>query len=175
MTGSRAKEKKMTTETGAHLAKIIRATQADLKQLCEGIDEATACRAPAGRWTPKEIISHLIGPGGDALLGVLGRFLSEDVPLIEIVPEQTHFTQERQSMTFAQLLALMAQKYEELARYAEGLSEEQFGRTAHIPLFKDSPLTEYPTLAAFLGGLGQYHVQMHIDHLRQILDEPPTA
>jgi len=58
-----------------------------------------------------------------------------------------------------------------VAAYALGLDEEQCARKAHIPLFKDSPFTEYPTLAAFIGGLGQYHVQMHTDHLRQILAE----
>lgn len=161
----------MATTTGTQLAEIIRAAQAELKQVCAGVDEAVASRAPAGRWSPKEILSHLIGPGGGAYLKLFGLFLASDAPRIDIVPEQTHFTDERRALSFAQLAQLAEQEYAGVAAYALELSEEQFARKAHIPLFKDSPLTEYPTLAAVIGGLGQYHVQMHTDHLRQVLAE----
>ena len=75
----------------------------------------------------------------------------------------------------AELLRELEQKYEGLASYAEGLSDAQFARTAHIPIFKDTPLTGHPTLGAFIGGLGQHHVQMHIDHLREILGQLAVA
>ncbi len=161
----------MATETGKHLAEIIRASLAELKKTCADVDEATASRAPAGRWSPKEILSHLIGREQGDHLALCRKFIEADEPLIEIVPEQTHFTEARRAMSFAQLAQLVEREYEGVAAYALSLSEEQFARTAHIPLFKDSPLTEHPTLAAIVGGMGQYHVQMHIDHLRQVLAE----
>ena len=165
----------MATATGIELARGTRAKITELKALCAGVDEATASRAPAGRWSPKEILSHLLGPETGGLLPILQKFLASDVPLIEIVPEQTYYTGPRRDKTFAELLRELEQKYEGLASYAEGLSDAQFARTAHIPIFKDTPLTGHPTLGAFIGGLGQHHVQMHIDHLREILGQLAVA
>lgn len=159
----------MTTETGTKLAQAIRASMAELQAACADIDEATASRAPAGRWSPREILSHLAGHEGTSPVAMLERFLAEDTPLIELKAEQTWMTEARRAMPFAELAELAAQRYEEVARYAEGLGEEQFGRTARIPALAQSPLGEYPTLEGIIGGLGSYHVQMHIAHLREIL------
>lgn len=159
----------MTTEQGTHLAQAVRATVAELVSLCAEVDEATALRAPAGRWSPKEIVSHVTGPDERGFWALLQKFTAADTPLIELVPEQTYMTQARQAMSFAALAELAARRYEEIARFAEGLEPEQFARTAHIPMLKQSPLGEYPTLQAMIGGFGQYHLKMHIEHLREVL------
>jgi hypothetical protein len=44
------------------LAQNIREKIEELKRVCEGLDENTTSSAPAGRWSPKEILSHLLGP-----------------------------------------------------------------------------------------------------------------
>ncbi len=54
----------MATLTGFQLAQGMRRKMEELKKVCEDVDEGTASRSPAGRWSPKEILSHLWGPDG---------------------------------------------------------------------------------------------------------------
>ena len=68
-----------------------------------------------------------------------------------------------------ELVAECEQNYRRVAGFAAELTDEQLARTAHIPELKDSPLGEYPTLDGMIYGLGEYHIQFHIDHLGEIL------
>ncbi|GFK93215.1 hypothetical protein NNJEOMEG_01046 [Fundidesulfovibrio magnetotacticus] len=159
----------MTSKTGEELAQEIRDTLEELVTACVGLDEAAASRAPEGRWTPKEIVSHLLGPEPDVHVRMLRRFLDEDTPTIELVPETTWFTPERAAMPLARLVDETRAEYERAAAFVATLTPEQLARTARIPLLKASPLGEYPTLGAFISGLGSYHVGSHIEHLREVL------
>lgn len=161
----------MATARGNQLAQEIRQRIEELKNVCAGVDESTASRAPADRWSPKEILSHLCGPQGQGHLPLLREFLEKDNPTIQLDTENPFFTGKRAKSSFAELLAECEAEYGRIAKFATELNDDQLARKARIPQFKDSPLGEYPTLSGLIGGLGQYHLQFHIDHMREILQE----
>jgi len=159
----------MPTTESARLSQIIRQKTKEIRRLCEGLDEDTASRAPSGRWSPKQILSHLCGPEGVGFMPTIRTILEKDTPRIDIEAENPFFTGKRTGMTLLDLLTAFEREYVHIADLAAGLSEKQLARTAHIPLFKDTPMGEYPTLAAFVGALGQYHMDFHINHMQEIL------
>ena len=161
----------MSTLTGIQLAQGIRQRIEDLKKACNGIDETSGSCAPAGRWTPKEVLSHLLGPEESSHIPLFKLFLDKENPTIPIDPGNAHYSRQRAQMTFSQLLAEVEKEYERIAAFAEGLSEEQLARKARIPQLKESPLGEFPTLAELIKGLGQYHIRMHIDQIQEILTD----
>lgn len=159
----------MATSRGNQLAQVIREKVAALKQVCQGVDENLASRAPADRWSPKLVLSHLSGPEGVGHLPILRAFVDSDIPMIDLDTENPFFTDIRARMSFCELVAECEMNYQRVANFTADLSDEQLARKAHIPKLKDSPLGEYPTLDGMIYGLGEYHIQFHIDHLREIL------
>ena len=97
------------------------------------------------------------------------RVLDEDTPEIEFEIGNPHFSEKRAGISFRQLLAEVDSEYKRICDFAGRLSDEQLERKAHIPQMKDTPLGEYPTLKASIRGIGRYHVQFHIDQMREIL------
>jgi hypothetical protein len=159
----------MATARGNQLAHEINQNLAALKQVCQEVDEDLSSRAPAGRWSPKQILSHLCGPEGVGHLPILRAFVDSDTPMIDLDTENPFFTEHRARMSFKELVAECEMNYQRIANFATELTEEQLARKANIPKLIDSPLGEYPSLDGMIYGLGEYHVKFHIDHLREIL------
>ena len=160
----------MQTPEAARLSELIRHKAKDFRELCEGLDEATASRAPSGRWSPKEIVSHLCGPEGIGYMPTISAFLEKDTPRLDIEAENSFFSEKRARTTFAELVAEFEREHHRIAEFVAGLSDEQLGRKAHIPMLKESPLGEYPTLTEWIQAIGEYHIGMHTDHMREILE-----
>ena len=159
----------MATSRGNQLAQEIRQKVAALKQVCQGVDENLASRAPTDGWSPKQILSHLCGPEDVGHLPILRAFVDSDTPMIDLITDNPFFTDNRARMSVSELVAECEMNYQRVANFAAELTDEQLARKAHIPKLKDSPLGEYPTLEGMIDGLCAYHVQDHIDHLRKIL------
>ena len=159
----------MATSRGNQLAQEIRQKVAALKQVCQGVDENLASRAPTDKWSPKQILSHLCGPEDVGHLPILRAFVDSDTPMIDLVIGNPFFTEKRARMSVSELVAECEMNYQRIANFAAELTGEQLARKAHIPKLRGSPLGEYPTLDGMVYGLGVYHVQDHIDHLREIL------
>ncbi|MHC1697195.1 MAG: DinB family protein [Geobacteraceae bacterium] len=161
----------MSTPEGAQLAQKIRLNVEEFKKTCAGIDEATASRATGDRWSPKQIVSHLCGPEGTGFIPTIRAILDQDTPRLDIEAENPFFTGKRISMTMAELLAEFEREYGRMAEVVEDLTPEQLDRKAQIPLLKESPFGEYPTLAEWVGVLADFHIDFHISHMKEILRE----
>ena len=83
----------MSTSRGNQLAQEIRLKVAALKQVCQGVDENLASRAPTDRWSPKQILSHLCGPEEVGHLPILRAFVDSDTPMIDLDNGNPFFTE----------------------------------------------------------------------------------
>ena len=161
----------MASQQAAQLSQVIRHKVTEMKKVCEGLDEKTASRAPSGRWSPKQIISHICGPDGKGLTPAIRAFLDQDTPRLDLNPGDPFFTERRSKMTVTELLKEFEGEYDRMADLVVGLSDEQLARKAYIPVFKEAPTGEYPTLASFVSFMTERHVGFHIDHMKEILKE----
>jgi hypothetical protein len=159
----------MSTPEGDKLVLLIETRLGELQDLCEGLDDKTASRAPEGRWSPKQILSHILGPEGKGMMATIKPFLEQDVPLINVEPEDPFFTGARAQMPLGQLLTEVELEYVRIALFVARLSKEQLNRKAHIPIMKDTASGEYPTLAAWVEGIVDYHLGFHINHMKEVL------
>ena len=159
----------MAGQNGKEIAQTVRTKMAEFKRAFEGIDEESSSQASEGRWSPKQIVSHLCGPEGIGHLPGLRAFLAEDTPLLDLKPENPYWSEGRTKMTLSELLSEFDREYSEIAAFVEGLSEDQLSRKAHIPMLRESSLGEYPTLAQWVIAFSSYHIDFHANHLRKIM------
>lgn len=142
----------------------------EISDIASAMSEEAASREPAqGEWCAKEVLSHLVGSETASFKAGLERFLNEDTPEMDIVPGQTHYEDsQRSSLSKADLLSRVEKEYGNIAEFLGSLSEAQLERKAHIPLAKDTPFGEYPTLGQWSGVIINYHLSGHVDQLRSL-------
>ena len=139
----------------------------ELEEALRGIDEGSAARRPAeAEWCVKEVLSHLCGDEGESAVARLRRFVDEETPLIGIVAGLPYYTPKRQAMPVAELLSSVRAQLEPMGEFLAGLSDEQLARKGRVPLLKDTPFGEYPTLAQLAGVLVNFHLVDHINQIR---------
>jgi hypothetical protein len=163
----------MSSAEAARLAALVQRKVGEVEEACRGLDEEQGAKNPPGkeRWSVKQVISHLCGPEGAGYLPDLRRFVEEDVPRVDMNAGDPFYTGRRAARSLAALLSDLRSEYEAVARFVSGLREEELQRKAHIPMLRDSPVGEYPTLAQWVGILGGYHVDVHLEQIRTIRSE----
>ena len=158
----------VTSQTGSALAETLKAKVSELEEALAGVTDEEASRPLDGDWTIKHVLSHLFGPEGVGLVGRLHRFIDEEMAALQVNVNDPVFTPERQQMSYEQLLGAVRNQYADMASFLEACTDEEFARRAQLPdSFKDSPLTNTPTLAQWCMGLIQFHLAGHITQIRE--------
>jgi hypothetical protein len=158
----------MPSPEAVRLAELVRRQANAFRAACQGLTEADAQKAPEGRWSPKEIISHVLGPEGIGNMPVLQGFLDQDTPQFDLEPENPFFTGKRAEMTLDALLTEFDREFGRMAEFTAGLTDEQLARKAQIPMLKETPLGETLTLADWIAALVDWHLGFHTDHMKEI-------
>jgi hypothetical protein len=152
--------------TTASLKDQLDARIREIEQAVSGTPEEKASQAPEGEWCAKEVLTHLAGSEAESFFDGVRLFVEEDTPQLGTTPGDPYFTGNRPNASVDELLAAVTRQYRELATWVGGLTEEQLSRKAHAPAFKETPLTEYPTLQLWLGAIINYHLPAHIQQLQ---------
>lgn len=140
----------------------------EITSLVAGLSSEDASKKPsADEWCVNEVLSHLIGPELGAWKGGIESIVNEDTPLIDLTPGISYY-EGRSGESTAALLAEFEKEYHTVGEYLGSLTEEQLNRKAHVPLFKETPLGEYPTLAQFAGGIINFHMADHVQQIRAL-------
>jgi hypothetical protein len=144
----------------------------ELGEALEGVDEEKAGQRPAqGEWCCKEVLSHLTGDEGESFAAGLRLFVEEDTPMIGVVSGLPYYTPARQAMSLSDLRAGVWKQYQEMAEFVGSLSDGQLERKGRVPLLKETPIGEYPTLAQWVGAIINFHLPEHINQIGAARDE----
>ena len=139
----------------------------EVKQAVSGLSEEQAAKAPAeGEWCAKQVLSHLCGDDDALSMYEFKRFLAEDMPDLGIAPGR--YGDLRKEAPISDLVSRIETDYSAIGRFFATLNAEQLNRKAHIPFLKETPLGEYPTLGQWAIGIIQFHLNDHIQQLKNL-------
>jgi len=139
----------------------------EIKQVASGLSEERAAKAPGqDEWSAKQVLSHLCGDDDALSMYEFKRFLDEDTPALGISPGR--YGDNRKEAPVSELVSKIDSDYSAIGKFFAGLNEEQLSRKAHIPFLKETPLGEYPTLGQWAIGIIQFHLNDHIQQLKNL-------
>ena len=146
----------------------LQAKMSELEAALAGVTEEEASRPIDGDWTIRHVLSHLLGSEGATLVERLQSFIDEDTPTVDVAVDDPVFTPARQRMSYAQLIDAVRNQYADMAAFLSRCTDEHLERRGHIPeYFKDTPLTDTPTLSLWATGLIQFHLTGHIMQIKE--------
>jgi hypothetical protein len=158
--------------SGPSLQQQLNQKVEEIKQAVSGIDEQKAAKRPAdGEWSAKEILWHLTGEEHALKTFEMERFLGEETPQLGITPGQTPYTDDKGKVPVQELVSRVETQYADVGKFLAGLNEEQLNRKAHVPFLKETPLGEYPTLGQWAVGLINFHLNDHVQQLKNLSQE----
>ena len=152
----------MTTATATSIADKLNEQVSAIVDATRGVSDEQARKRPSdGEWSIAENVSHLCGEDARAFLTTVKRFAEEDVPTIEVTPGISFF-ESRAAAPIAELVSSFRTQYDAIGAYLKGLDETQLKRTAHVPLFKDTPFGDHPTVEQFVTVISDFHLNGHV-------------
>jgi len=139
----------------------------EIKQAVSGLNEEKASKAPGeGEWSAKQVLSHLCGQDDALSMYEFKRFLNEETPALGITPGS--YGDVRKDAPLSELVSKLDSDYAQIGTFLAGLNDEQLNRKAHIPFLKETPLGEYPTLGQWAIGLINFHLNDHVQQLKNL-------
>jgi hypothetical protein len=160
-------ERRSFVPSGPELKQQLESKVSEIKELVSRVEESRASQAPAaGEWCVKEVLTHL--GVGSAVSARYKRIVEEETPFIEISLGQSNFDEQQRARPVGAILGDVVARYSEVADYLGSLSGEQLQRKAHVPLFKETPFGEYPTLEQLASGLINFHMAAHASQLQNL-------
>jgi hypothetical protein len=154
--------------SGPTLQQQLQQKVSEIKQAVSHLSDDEASKKRGGEeWTVKEVLSHLSGDGSTDATALLGRVIQEDKPLLDIHPGMSYY-EGRENLSLGELTSRVDDTYRKMGSFLSGLNEEQLNRKAHVPLLKETPIGEYPTLAQLAGAVINFHLNDHVQQLQNM-------
>ncbi len=152
----------MPTAAATSIADKLHERVTAIVESTKGLSDAQTQQRPAeGEWSIAENLSHLCGEDARAFLTTVKRFIDEDVPTIDITPGISFF-ESRADASLADLVDSFRAQYEAIGSYLTALDASQLNRTGHVPLFKETPFGDYPTVEQFVTVISDFHLNGHV-------------
>ena len=153
--------------TGEALSAQLAAKVAEVREAIAGLSEEQAAKPKSeGEWSAKQVLSHLCGDTDALSMYEFKRFLNEETPALGITPGS--YSDVRKDAPLSELVSRIDSDYTQIGKFLAGLNEEQLNRKAHIPFLKETPLGEYPTLGQWAIGMIQFHLNDHVQQLKNL-------